>query len=300
MLSGKKVTLVLGGGGIKGLAHIGVLKALRAFGIEPDEYVGTSVGSFIGAMAAGGMSVEQIESVALAIRRQDILDHHWLSILWKRGEARSIYRGKALHDFVRRTLPVDRFEDLKKPLYLLAVNLTRGEEVIWGMPGLTQVPIHDCVVASCALPGIFPPKKINRYYFVDGSLVDTVPIKIAMYHNAQLIIAVYLESLEGGRFNGTAPAGIADVLMQSQSMLSRTLFKHNLRYFQDAPLVLVQPQVYRQGMFEFADIRALIEEGERAAVQVLSTHPLLADLPAPAAAPPPPDLPELDQRPQEA
>jgi NTE family protein len=130
VLNGKKVTLVLGGGGMKGLAHIGVLKALRAWGIEPDEYVGTSVGSFIAALAAGGMPIDDIEDVALGIEKEDILDSNWLSLLWKRGGSRSLYRGRAIHDFIRRTLPVDRFEDLQKPLYMTAVNLTRGEEVI--------------------------------------------------------------------------------------------------------------------------------------------------------------------------
>lgn len=292
MLNGKKVTLVLGGGGMKGMAHIGVLRALRAYGIEPDEYVGTSVGSFICSLAAGGMAVDQIEAVGRSIRREDILDSNLLNLVWKRGQARSLYRGKAFHDFVRRTLPVDRFEDLQKPLFMLAANLTRGEEVIWGMPGLTEVPIHDCVVASCALPGIFPPKKIHRYYFVDGSLVDTLPIKVAIYHNAELIIGVYLESLEGGRFKDIPAVGIADVLMQSQSLLSRTLFKHNLRHFQEAPLILIQPRVYGQGMFDFEEIPAMIEEGERAAFEAMIDHPLLGGLkPHPATPQPLPAMP---------
>jgi len=286
MLNGKKVTLVLGGGGMKGMAHIGVLKALHSFGIEPDEYVGTSVGSFICALAAGGMSVDQIEAVGRSVGKQDILDSNILNLVWKRGQARSLYRGKAFHDFVRRTLPVDRFEELQKPLYMLAANLSRGEEVIWGMPGLTEVPIHDCVVASCALPGIFPPKKIHRYYFVDGSLVDTLPIKVAIYHNAGLIIGVYLESIDGGRFRDVPPVGIADVLLQSQSLLSRTLFKHNLRHFQEAPLVLVQPRVFGQGMFDFEEIPALIREGERAAYEAFIGHPLLSEVKPPALTPP--------------
>lgn len=286
MLDGKKVTLVLGGGGMKGLAHIGVLKALRDWGIEPDEYIGTSVGSFISALSAGGMNPEQVEDVGLSVTKSDIIDFNWLGLLWKRGGTRSLWRGKAFHDFVRRKLPVDRFEDLKKPLYMTAVNLTRGEEVIWGMPGLTQVPIHDCVVASCAIPGLYPPKKINRYYFVDGSLVDTLPIKVAVYLNAGLIIAVYLESSEpGGRM--PPPVGMAGTLLQSQSILSRTLFQHNLRHFQEAPLVLVQPKIYGRGMFEFEDTAAVIAEGERAAHEALLGHPLMAHVRPPASTPAP-------------
>lgn len=286
MLNGKKVTLVLGGGGMKGMAHIGVLKALHSFGIEPDEYVGTSVGSFICALAAGGMSVDQIEAVGRSVGKQDILDSNILNLVWKRGQARSLYRGKAFHDFVRRTLPVDRFSELRRPVYLTTVNITRGEEVIWGMPGLTDVPIHDCVVASCAIPGIFPPKRINRYYFVDGSLVDTLPIKVAVYLNAQLIIGVYLDSFDR-RNKNAAPGGIADVLMHSQCVLSKTLFKHNLRHFQSAPLVLVIPKVGDFGMFQFEETAAIIREGERATHEALTDHPLLEGLEPPSIAPAP-------------
>ena len=72
MIDGKKIAVVLGGGGMKGLAHIGALKALHRHGIVPDEYIGTSVGSFIAAMAAGGLSPDQIEDIGLSIRREDI------------------------------------------------------------------------------------------------------------------------------------------------------------------------------------------------------------------------------------
>ncbi len=286
MFNGKKVTLVLGGGGMKGLAHVGVLKALQAWGIEPDEFIGTSAGSYVASLSGGGMTPEQIEETALSIRRPDILDNNWISLLWKRGEARSLYRGKAFHDFVRRTLPVDRFSELRRPVYLTTVNITRGEEVIWGMPGLTDVPIHDCVVASCAIPGIFPPKRINRYYFVDGSLVDTLPIKVAVYLNAQLIIGVYLDSFDR-RNKNAAPGGIADVLMHSQCVLSKTLFKHNLRHFQSAPLVLVIPKVGDFGMFQFEETAAIIREGERATHEALTDHPLLEGLEPPSIAPAP-------------
>jgi NTE family protein len=97
MIDGKKIAVVLGGGGMKGLAHIGALKALHRHGIVPDEYIGTSVGAYIAALAAGGLSADQIEDIGLSIRRGDILDYDWLGLLWKRGSSRSLYRGKALH-----------------------------------------------------------------------------------------------------------------------------------------------------------------------------------------------------------
>ncbi len=272
MMQGKKISIVLGGGGTKGLAHIGVLKVLERYGIVPDEYVGTSVGAYIGALAAGGMSAGEIEAVALALRRRDILDYNWLGLLVHRGRARSLYRGKALHDFIRRTLPVDRFDRLPRPLYVTSVELASAREVIWGMPGYREVPIHDCVVASCAIPGIFPPKRINQHHFVDGSLVDTLPVKVAAYNKADLILAVYLEPRETAS-SGIERKGIAAILQQSQSILSRTLARHNLRYFEREPIVLIQPRVADHGMFEFDHTPEVIRAGEEAAEAALRDHP---------------------------
>src|SRR6185295_1793555 len=88
-----KVSVVLGGGGMKGLAHIGALKALHRHGIIPDEYIGTSVGSYIAALAAGGLHPDRIEDIGLSIRRRDILDYNWLGMLCRPGRAKSLYRG---------------------------------------------------------------------------------------------------------------------------------------------------------------------------------------------------------------
>ena len=272
-----KISVVLGGGGMKGLAHIGALKVLHRWGLVPDEYVGTSVGSYIAALAAGGLPLPEMEQIALSMRHDDILDFNWLDLLTRRGRSSSLYRGKAVHDFFRRTLPVDRFDQLKRPLFVTSVDLESGKEVVWGMPGYTEIPLHDCLVASCAIPGIYPPKKINRFYFVDGSLVDSLPVKVAVYRKMDLIIAVYLEPKEI-LARGVNRRGVAAVLQQAQSIFSRTLVRHNLNYFQNAPIVLVQPQVQDFGLFDFDNHAAVIRAGELAAEIALREHPLTAAL----------------------
>ncbi|MBI4563272.1 MAG: patatin-like phospholipase family protein [Planctomycetes bacterium] len=283
MYKGKRVSLVLGGGGVKGLAHIGVLKALARRGIVPDEYVGSSVGSLVGAMAAGGMMPEDIERVALSIQRKDILDYNWKGLIWRRGRMRSLYLGDALHDLVRRILPVDRFDQLLKPAYMTSVDVNSGYEIIWGMPGWTDYPIHDCVVAACSVPGIYPPKEIGPYHLVDGSLVDTLPIKVSVYNSADLIIAVYLEEPVADRPRAVHRLGIGAILEQSQAILSRAILKHNLRFFSDAPLILITPHIPSQGMFQFERTVEVIREGEMAADHALSTHPYLKGEAKPAA-----------------
>ncbi len=277
MIQGRKLAVVLGGGGMKGLAHVGVLKVLHRLGMVPDEYVGTSVGAYIGALAAGGLPVPEIERVALSMRRKDILDFDLLGLLWRRSRVRSLYRGKRLHDFIRRTLPVDRFDRLLAPLYITSVDLDSSREIVWGMPGFTEIPVHDCVVASCSIPGLFPPKKINEFYFVDGSLVDTLPVKVAVYNRADLILAVYLEPRDP-MSAGVGKRSITAIVQQSQSILSRTLARHNLHYFENQPIVVVQPRVGEYGMLDFDNHAEVIRAGEVAAEQALLAHPLTRSL----------------------
>lgn len=256
---------------MRGVAHVGVLRALRAHAIAPDMYVGTSVGSFVAALAAGGMSPQEIEEVARSIRPDDILDYSWWGLLWKRRRATALCRGRALHDFVRRTLPQDDFARLLVPLYVFTVNLDTGQETVFGMEGFTQVPIHDAVVASCSIPGIFPPKRIHGYRFVDGSLTDSLPIKVALYHRADVVIAVYLDVLDATSppaRNGEA-TGISTVIARAQTILSRALLEWSLRYFDRSKVILIRPNVAKHGLFEFDDLDRLIAEGERAAETAL-------------------------------
>jgi NTE family protein len=275
MIEGRKVVVVLGGGGVRGLAHIGALKALHRLGLVPDEYVGTSVGGFVSAMAAGGLDPWELEKIARSIRRRDVVDLDWLGWFGLRGRCRALYRGKAFHDLVRRSLPVDTFDALPRPLFLSAVDLATEREVVWGAEGYRGVPVHDCVVASCAIPGVFPPKRIGPFRFVDGSLVDTLPVKIAVRRGAGLIVAVHLDPppVPAPRVDRR---GIAAILERSQSILSRTLREHALDRFDGAPIVLVQPPLHGLGFFDFSDPDAAIRAGERAAEAALRSSPLTA------------------------
>ena len=265
--------LVLGGGGMKGLAHVGVLKALHRAGIVPRLFVGTSVGAYVAALAAGGMDLREMEDLALSMRRRDILDYDWLSLLLHQGRARSLYRGKALHDFVRRTLPVDRFDDLPSPLYVTSVDLATSREVVWGMPGYREIPIHDCVVASCSLPGIYPPKKIGPFQFVDGGLVDPLPLKVATYLGADLIVAVYLDPPDRERPTDP-PKTLGAMLEHSQAVLSRTLVRQSLAvHGHAARILLIQPRVAHHGLFDFDENDSVIRAGELATDEAIAANP---------------------------
>jgi NTE family protein len=269
---------------MKGLAHIGVLKVLARHGILPHFYVGTSVGSLVGALAAGGMMPEEMERIALAVRRRDILDYDWWGLMLRRGRNRSIYKGQALHQWVRRVLPEDRFDRLLRPLYVTAVDATDGREVVWGMPGLNEPPVHECVVASCSIPGIYPPKEIAGRWFVDGGMVDPLPVRVAVYLKATLVIAVNLDCEEYAV--PTPEAGFADLVERGQTFLSRTITRFDLRYFKDAPLVVMEPPVEKHALFGFDRLEGLVRAGEEMAERVVAQNPLLRELSRPAEATP--------------
>ncbi|HEU4339454.1 MAG TPA: patatin-like phospholipase family protein [Planctomycetota bacterium] len=275
MYNGRRVSLVLGGGGLKGLAHIGVLKVLATHGIVPDEYVGTSVGSIVAALAASGLAPREIERIALDIRRADILDYDWKGLLLRRGRVRSLYRGVALRSWLRRVLPFDRFEQLATPAYFTAVDVNSGEQVVWGRPDTSGHPLHECVASSCAIPGIYPPMEIAGRHYLDGSLVDTLPVRMATVGRADLILAVYLDEVDAAPTRSIQRLGIGAIMEQAQSIVSKTLMNLRLHRFHGATVVIIRPRVRSHGMFQFDRTGEVIRAGEEAALRALAADPAL-------------------------
>src|SRR3954470_16108227 len=177
--TGKKVALVLGGGGMKGFAHIGVLRALEEHRIKPSVYAGTSIGALIAAAAVGRMPVEEMARRAESLRRRDLFRINHFGMLMDRMRSPSIYLEEPLRDLCRAVVPRGKFSDLPSPLLVNTVDLERGAPLIWGTPGLQDVDVQDAVYASCALPGYFPPGRVNDRLCVDGGVIDNLPVAIA-------------------------------------------------------------------------------------------------------------------------
>jgi NTE family protein len=274
-ISKKKIILVLGGGGMRGMAHIGVIKAIESMGINIAEYVGASIGSFIGAMAAGGMSGEEIEEVARKIKKRDALDLDYWGFLWKRGKIKSIYKGKKLHDFIRRTLPIDNFYDLYKPFFANAVDISTGANVFWGVEKLKDLPVHDAVYSSCAIPGIFAPKKIGEAYYVDGGVVDPLPIKFVKLRKPDIIIAVNLGQGLPKSDHNIHEQGIAAFITKANAIQYRTIIDLNLHDCIEYPLILINIDASKVGVLDFDSSYELVEIGRLQALKILQDHPLL-------------------------
>src|SRR5512146_3367875 len=172
----KRVILVLGGGGMKGLAHVGAWKAVRESGIEVTEIVGTSIGSLVGACIAAGQEWEDLAPLALALEKKDIVSLDGRALLINGMRRESVFQDTAYRDYIRRTLPVERFDDLVLPLSINAVDLETGCTEWFGVDGRTDVSLADAVYASSALPVFFPPAVIGDRWYVDGGVRASLPI----------------------------------------------------------------------------------------------------------------------------
>ena len=153
----RRIALVLGGGGMKGFAHIGVIQALEERGIVPTLYAGTSIGAMMGAARVCGMSVAELVDRAQSLRRKDLFRINHFGMLMERMRSPSIYLEEPLRELTHAVVPEGTFADLPGRLLVNTVDIERGMQVIWGLRGLENVSVRDAVYASCALPGYFPP-----------------------------------------------------------------------------------------------------------------------------------------------
>ncbi|HET9424085.1 MAG TPA: patatin-like phospholipase family protein [Gemmatimonadaceae bacterium] len=263
----KRIALVLGGGGMKGFAHIGVLQALNDRGIRPTLFAGTSIGALLAAAFAGGVTAEEMERRAIAMRRRDLfrLDH--MGMIKDRMNAPSIYLEGPLRGLVESVVPRGTFAELSSPLFVNTVDLERATQVIFGTPGLQDVNIQDAVYASCALPGFFPPGKVGARYCVDGGVVDNLPVQIAALW-ADLIIAVDVGSTERRLLKDVHSRGFANIYMRSASTMMHALQQYPLESWSGPPMILIRPRCDGDWL-SFANTEQSIADGRQAAEAAL-------------------------------
>jgi NTE family protein len=180
--NGPKIGLALGGGGARGLAHIGVLLVLERAGIPVHFLSGTSMGGIVAAGYAAGLSAEDIQSVALSMSQLRKLAR----LLNLEPVRAGLFNLTRLRNFFNDLLGPDRtFETLDLPLTLTAVDLYDGQE-IW----INEGPLVEAVMATMAVPGLIPPIEIGGRRLVDGGVLNNVPADIARDWGADVVIAV--------------------------------------------------------------------------------------------------------------
>ncbi|RCS59885.1 patatin-like phospholipase family protein [Parvibium lacunae] len=243
-----KIGLALGGGAARGFAHIGVIKALEAQGIIPDIVVGTSAGSVVGALYAGGYSGFELQKIALQMEESEIGD--WTLSL------RGILRGEALQNFINKAVQQRPLEKLSKPFAAVATDLKTGEMVIFER-GNTGMAVR----ASSAVPGVFQPVMIQGREYVDGGLTSPVPVRAARKLGADFVIAVDISSKPQYAETGGSLAN----LLQTFTIMGQSISQYELA---DADLVL-RPNLRSAGT-DFNARHTNILEGEKATQQALN------------------------------
>lgn len=255
-----RVALVLGGGALKGFAHIGALRALAEHGVQPTLFAGSSIGALVAAAAAGGMTIDEMAERALALRRKDLFRINHMGMLLDRMQSRSIYLEAPLRTLCDHIVPEGAFDDLRHRLLVTSVDLERGTELVWGTPGLRDVPVRDAVYASCALPGFFPPGAVGSRVCIDGGTTDNLPVAIAAL-GADAIIAVDVGNVDVPEVAGFGEHGFASVYMRAATIMMHTLQGRQLAHWHGAPTLLVRPRVSHIGWFSFHHTAELISAG---------------------------------------
>ena len=259
-----KIALVLGGGGLKGFAHIGVFRALKEIGIVPTVVAGTSIGALIGAAYARGMDTTEMAERAGALKRRDLFRLNRMGMLLERQHSPAIYLDEPLRNVVRSVAPEKRFDELKTTLLVNTVDITRGSQVVWGLPGLQDVSVVDAVYASCALPGFYPPGEIGGRLCVDGGVLDNLPVSVAAT-GMDAVIAVDTGSSDLEPENDIATAGFASIYMRAATTMMHALQLVPFGNWTRPPMILIRPKVNHIGWFSFSNTDELVEAGYVAA-----------------------------------
>ena len=171
------IAFVLGGGGARGFAHTGVLKVLDEAGIRADLVVGTSAGSLVGALYAGGIRGDALVDAALAVQQEQLVDFVFPN--------RGFIEGDRLHSYINRSLRGRLIEQLELPFVAVATDLRTGT-----LTAFNRGDTGMAVRASCSVPAVFQPTPIEGREYVDGGLVSPVPVRVARSAGADIVIAV--------------------------------------------------------------------------------------------------------------
>ncbi len=269
--------LVLGGGAMRGMAHIGVLRAIETLGIHVDAIVGTSIGSLIGAMYAGSRSVTYIEEELPGLAKDDYFRLNFAKFLRKGIRAPSMYSGETLRRSLRKLLPVETFDELGMPFFCNAVCLETGAPVFFGARGFRDVPLEDAVYGSCALPAVFEPFVWKGRHFMDGGITDALPLRFAKMLRPERIIAVDLTVKPSHRAPSYRPHAIA-TLFRAFDIVENVISEQMLHMHVSPEVALIQPKLADMDRFDFDRVHDIVQAGESEAMRVLTSHPTIRDL----------------------
>ncbi len=246
----KKVGLALGGGGAKGLAHIGVIKALEKAGVEISSIAGTSMGALVGGWYAATKDIGALENIFLRVRDKDLVSIGSMMS----GKGKGLFRDSVITDVLEDYLRGMKIEDCKIPFAAIATDVKNGDEAV-----LKKGNLENAIRASTALPIVFAPVELGGRLLMDGGFVNPVPADVARQLGAEYVLAVDVSSewvdLSEESF------GISRAYSMIPKALSIIEYQLARRILPSADLVL-NPPVLGFGWFEFPSVWEIIAAGE--------------------------------------
>jgi len=247
----QKVAVVLGGGGARGFAHVGVLRELEKEKVPIDLIVGVSVGSLVGALYADNANTFDLEWKAFQIEKKHIFD---LGLLNLRGG--SLAKGEAIREYIDKNIKARNIEDLKVPMAIVAVDLRTGAREVF-----TRGPLREAICASAAIPGVFAPVPLQGKMLVDGGVMGNLAPEVARQLGATIVIGANIAK-QRSPFDQEEPGPLATIL-ESISIMGDELVRQKRDQFD----VLIEPQVGSIGTLDFDHKKELLEAGIAAAQQ---------------------------------
>ena len=270
------ITLALGGGGAKGNAHIGVIRRLEKEGFRIKGVAGTSFGGIVAVLYALGYSADKIEEVFASLDQSQFYGH-------APDDGPSLMGLAGVTRHLEEMIGDCTFDDLKLPCVLTAVDLKSGREII-----LSEGRLVDAILATIALPGIFPTRHIDGLELVDGGTLDPVPVAPARMLAPRLPVVAVVLTLPMGippqpwnlpfdrHWSGmilsrllsrTRYTSVWDVFSRSLDITSRAVTQYRLEV--DHPEIIVRPQVYDIDTLDVVDVHEVAKKGEEAVEAVL-------------------------------
>jgi NTE family protein len=250
------IGLVLSGGGARGAAHIGVIKALEEHNIFPTHISGTSAGAIVGALYAAGVNWSEILNFFKTIP----LFHTSRYARNKPGFLNSAN----FYDDLKTYFPEDSFSALKKPMFIAAANIIDGSSKIFSKGQLIKP-----IIASASFPGVFTPTEINGKYYVDGGTLNNFPVE-PLKSSCDKIIGVYVNPLKEVSIND---------LKHSYSVIERAykikVAAESMNKFPDCDLIISPQELVNYGTFGMNNMDAIFKLGYTATKLALEGNKLL-------------------------
>lgn len=272
----KQLGLALGGGGLRGFAHIGVLQVLHENNIPVDLISGTSAGSIIAALYAAGLSPYDMEEVVLDLKPQDYLDYNisglckyllGLIIPGYKATMDGIIVGRKLEKLMFKLTGGKKLADSRLPLSIIACDINTGREIIFTSQEMevenpdytlvTESLISTAVRASISIPATFVPKSWGGMQLVDGGIKDVVPVLIQKVMGAEYILAINL----GKELYEQKVAGIPQIISRTIDIMTFETSDTSEDIFAD---MVVYPQVPPVNLGDLDKTRQIIRAGRRA------------------------------------